>query len=86
LCEDILARLGVPKARTFPGTLNAGHPGGSLPLTAAEAGTLHNSALPANVYVADSTLLPRSLGNPPSLTIMALARKVSRAAAQRFGG
>jgi len=86
LCEDILARLGVPKARTFPGTLNAGHPGGSLPLTAAEAGTLHNPVLPANVYVADSTLLPRSLGNPPSLTIMALARKVSRAAAERFGG
>ena len=86
LCAEILARLGIRKERTFLGTLNAGHPGGTLPLTAAEAGSLHNPALPANLYVADSTLLPRSLGSPPSLTIMALARKVSRAAASRFAG
>jgi len=84
LAEDVLARLGVPKGRTFLGTLNAGHPGGMLPLTAREAETLRNPRLPANAYVVDATLLPRSLGNPPSLTIMALARKVSRAAAARF--
>lgn len=82
--EDLLARLGVPRGRSFLGTLNAGHPGGMLPLNAGSSGTLHDPRLPANVYVADATLLPIALGNPPSLTIMALARKVSRFAAARF--
>ncbi|MBP1679630.1 MAG: hypothetical protein H6Q29_1541, partial [Bacteroidetes bacterium] len=51
-------------------------------LTAADAGTLHPERLPANLYVADATLLPRSLGNLPILTILALARRVARAAKQ----
>ena len=84
LAEDVLARLGIAKEKTFQGLLNAGHPGGMLPLTAASAATLQDARLPANVYVADATLFPASLGNPPSLTIMALARKVSRLAAARW--
>ncbi len=80
LCRQILARFGADPAGIFLGTLNAGHPGGMLPLTAAEAETLHPARLPANLYVADATLLPRSLGNPPILTILALAKKVARAA------
>jgi hypothetical protein len=55
-----------------------------LPLTAAGAETLHPERLPENVYVADATLFPRSLGNPPILTILALARKVARAAKERM--
>jgi choline dehydrogenase-like flavoprotein len=51
-----------------------------LPLTAAEKTSLHPARLPANLYVADATLLPRSLGNPPILTILALAKRVARAA------
>jgi choline dehydrogenase-like flavoprotein len=58
----------------------AGHPGGMLPLTAAEAASLHPARLPTNLYVADASLLPRSLGNPPILTLLALAKKVARAA------
>jgi choline dehydrogenase-like flavoprotein len=84
LAEDVLARAGMPRARLFQGILNAGHPGGMLPLTAATASTLQDRRLPGNVYVADASLFPGSLGNPPSLTIMALARKVSRAAAARW--
>jgi choline dehydrogenase-like flavoprotein len=53
-----------------------------LPLTAAEAETLHSERLPENVYVADASLFPRSLGNPPILTILALARRVARVAQQ----
>jgi len=84
LCEDIFNKLGVPKERTFPGTLNAGHPGGMLPLTRAEAVSLHSPILPDNVYLADPTLFPAALGRPPILTIMALARKVCRTAAAKY--
>ncbi len=80
LCRRLLVRLGADPASIFLGTLNAGHPGGMLPLTAADAESLHPSRLPANLYVADATLLPRSLGNPPILTILALAKRVARAA------
>ena len=75
--REILVRLGVPEEKQFLGTLNAGHPGGMLPLTAAEKDSLHNPALPDNLYVADATILPRSMGNPPILTIMALAKKIA---------
>jgi ferredoxin len=80
LCRRILERFGADPQEIFLGTLNAGHPGGMLPLTAAEATSLHPARLPANLYVADATLLPRSLGNPPILTILALAKRVARAA------
>jgi choline dehydrogenase-like flavoprotein len=36
-------------------------------------------AATGNLYVADATLIPHSLGNPPILTIVALAKRVSRA-------
>lgn len=80
LCRELLVRFGADPASIFLGTLNAGHPGGMLPLTPADAASLHPARLPARLYVADSTLLPRSLGNPPILTLLALARKVARAA------
>lgn len=66
----------------FLGTLNAGHPGGCLPLTSAESLTLHHEVLPRNLYVADASLLPHSMGNPPMLTIMALSKRVARLAAK----
>ena len=77
-CTEILVRFGASRERVFLGTLNAGHPGGMLPLTAAEQETLHPDRLPANLYVADATLIPKSLGNPPILTIIALAKRVSK--------
>lgn len=76
-CREILARLGVPEDKQFLGTLNAGHPSGMLPLTTAEKDTLHSPLLPDNLYIADATLLPESMGNPPILTIMALAKKIA---------
>jgi choline dehydrogenase-like flavoprotein len=78
VATEILCRLGVKEEDQFLGTINAGHPGGSLPLTEREAASLHHARLPHNLYVADASLLPRSLGNPPILTIIALAKRVSR--------
>lgn len=79
-CHDILAALGVDKSKTFLGTLNAGHPGGMLPLTRGDAATMRPKSLPENLYLADATLFPESLGNPPILTIMALAKKIAKTA------
>jgi choline dehydrogenase-like flavoprotein len=86
LCSEILRRFGVAKDEIFLGTVNAGHPGGQLPLSERDAKSLHPASLPENLYVADATLLPASLGNPPSLTIMALARRIARLCMHRLSG
>lgn len=77
-CAEMFQRAGVDKDRLFFGTLNAGHPGGMLPLTAAQAKTFHDPRLPENLYVADASLFPAALGNPPILTIMAMAKRVAK--------
>ncbi len=84
LSKEIFRHVGVKPEETFLGTVNGGHPGGMLPLTASEAETCHSNILPQNMYVADSTLFPNSLGNPPILTIMALAKRVSRLCIEKF--
>jgi ferredoxin len=84
-CVDILGRMGIGKSEMFFGTLNAGHPGGTLPLTRESARTLRPGRLPANVFLADATLLPEALGKPPILTIMALAKKVAGIIRREFG-
>ena len=75
-CLEIFERIGVKRSDVKLGTVNAGHPGGMLPLTGDEVTTFHSSRLPDNVYVADATLIPTSLGNPPIFTIMAMAKRV----------
>jgi choline dehydrogenase-like flavoprotein len=81
--KEILRRFGAKDQDIFLGTLNAGHPGGMLPLTEAEAESFHHDRLPENLYVADATLIPESLGNPPILTIIAMAKRISKVLAQR---
>jgi choline dehydrogenase-like flavoprotein len=49
-----------------------------LPLTAAQAKTFHDPRLPENLFVADASLFPAAPGNPPILTIMAMAKRVAR--------
>jgi choline dehydrogenase-like flavoprotein len=84
VATETLARFGADPHDVFLGTVHAGHPGGMLPLTEASALTLHDARLPENVFVADASLFPRSLGNPPILTIIALAKRVARICAGEF--
>ncbi len=77
-CIEILGRMGISRKDIFLGTLNAGHPGGMLPLSAQTVAGMHDPALPENLYVADATILPRSAGMPPILTIMAMALRIAR--------
>ncbi len=83
ICMKMLMKLGAQEEDIFLGTVNAGHPGGMFPLTAKEAETFHNNKLPENLYVADASLFPRSLGNPPILTIIAMAKRISRIVSRR---
>lgn len=78
ICRQILTRLGARHDEVFVGTLNAGHPGGMLPLTEKEAVGFHHERLPRNLYVADASLFPHSPGNPPILTIIAMAKRVAK--------
>lgn len=75
--RQILLAMGAKEEDIFLGTLNAGHPGGMFPLTSAEKDSLHSGMLPENLYIADATLIPKAMGNPPILTIMALAMRVA---------
>ena len=77
-CTKIFERMGIVKERLFFGTVNAGHPGGMLPLTELESESFHHSRLPKNLYIADATLFPDSLGNPPILTIIAMAKRIHK--------
>ena len=72
------AVIGIAENNMFLGTLNAGHPGGMLPLTSEEQTSFHNRRLPENLYIADATLLPESMGNPPIWTILALAKRIAK--------
>ena len=33
--------------------------------------------MPDNLYVTDATILPKAMGNPPILSIMALSKKIA---------
>jgi choline dehydrogenase-like flavoprotein len=77
VATEILVGFGADPHEVFLGTVHAGHPGGMLPLTEASAPTMHDDRLPENAYVADATLFPKSLGNPPILTIIAMAKRIA---------
>ncbi len=77
-CMAILNKMGIAEKDMFMGTINAGHPGGMLPLTSAERESFHSDRLPQNLYIADATLLPESMGNPPIWMIMALAKRIAK--------
>jgi choline dehydrogenase-like flavoprotein len=78
ICKEILRRFGAGDEDMFLGTVIGGHPGGMLPLTEKEATSFHSDRLPENLYVADASLLPKSLGGPPILTIIAMAKRISK--------
>ena len=77
LATEILGRFGAAPEDVVLGAVN-GHPGGMLLPTRDSAASFHDARLPGNVYVADASLFPESLGNPPILTIIAMAKRIGR--------
>ena len=60
------------------GLIHGGHLGGTVPLTSGDVETMHPSALPQGLWVADLSLMPCSQGLPAMLTTSALALRVAR--------
>ncbi|MFZ1947353.1 MAG: glucose-methanol-choline oxidoreductase, partial [bacterium] len=74
------AGVGGPFVR---GMLNAGHFGGTVPLSKQDVATMHPSALPEGLWVADLSLAPKSQGMPTMLVAAALALRVARAISEK---
>ncbi len=77
LTKEVMESAGA-KGPFVEGMLNGGHLGGTVPLRREEVESMHPSSLPANLYVADLSLVPRSQGLPTMLVTAALALRVSR--------
>lgn len=69
------AGVGGPLVSGLP---NAGHLGGTVPLTAEDVPSMHPASLPEGLWVADLSLAPLSQGLPTILTAAALALRVAR--------
>jgi choline dehydrogenase-like flavoprotein len=73
-CVAILTKAGTaPESMTITHDLG-GHPGGGAAVGKVVDRSLQTLAV-QNLFVCDASVLPRSLGRPPTLTLMAMARK-----------
>jgi choline dehydrogenase-like flavoprotein len=77
LARSVMERAGVggPFVTGLP---NAGHLGGTVPLSPDDVPSLHPATLPEGLWVADLSLVPVSQGLPTILTAAALALRVAR--------
>ena len=77
LSKKILVNAGADKDSIVTTNVYGAHPGGT-----AAIGTVTDTNLKVNqtqnLYVADASILPESLGKPPILTIMALAKRLGK--------
>lgn len=67
------------------GVVNGGHMGGTVPLEAGDADTMHPSWLPEGLWVADLSLAPRAEGLPTVLVAAALGLRVARRMERSLG-
>lgn len=77
MATAILEEAGVSGPFTA-GMLNAGHLGGTAPLTPESVPEMRPEGLPAGLWVADLSLAPASQGAPTILLTAALALRVAR--------
>lgn len=73
----VMGEAGV-RGPFVPGLANAGHLGGTVPLTSEDVPSMHPCSLPEGLWVADLSLAPLSQGLPTILTTAALALRVAR--------
>jgi choline dehydrogenase-like flavoprotein len=76
LSKQILRTMGVREKNIFTSRVQGAHPGG----TAAIGNVVDNNLQTEtkNLYVCDASVLPRSPGLPPILTLVALAKRLGK--------
>ncbi len=77
VAKNIMETAGV-SGPYINGVHNAGHLGGTVPLTRSDVSSMKPSWLPDGLWVADLSLAPRSQGLPTILLTAALALRVTR--------
>jgi choline dehydrogenase-like flavoprotein len=76
ISREILIKAGVDEKSVFSTNIAGAHPGGT-----AAIGEIVDSNLQTevnNLFVCDGSVLPKSPGSPPILTIIALAKKLAK--------
>lgn len=76
LAEEVLVKAGVPRKKIFRTTTIAAHPGGTVRI----GGLLDiDCQTPiANCYCMDTTIIPEPWGLPPSVTVVAMAKRLAK--------
>jgi choline dehydrogenase-like flavoprotein len=75
--KSIMESAGV-EGPFVEGMLNAGHLGGTVPLSSGDVEDMRPSHLPEGLWVSDLSLVPTSQGFPTMLTTAAISLRVSR--------
>lgn len=81
LAEEVLVKAGVPRKKLFKTTIIGAHPGGTIRI-----GNLldENCRTPIkNCYCMDTTVLPEPWGLPPSVTVVAMAKRLAKTLSKR---
>jgi len=76
LAERILIEIGIRKKDIFRTKPRAAHPGGTAAI--GEVVNVNLETEIKNLYVCDASVLPISPGAPPILTIVSLAKRLSK--------
>jgi choline dehydrogenase-like flavoprotein len=76
LAEEILVKAGVPRNKIFRTTTIAAHPGGTVRI----GDVLDNDCRTpiTNCYCMDTTVIPEPWGLPPSVTVVAMAKRLAK--------
>jgi choline dehydrogenase-like flavoprotein len=76
IATDVMTRAGVDASTISVAKGIGGHPGGTCAMGSVVDNTLRTSV--SNLYVCDNSVMPRSGGIPPVLTLIALGKKFAR--------
>ncbi|MHA1974451.1 MAG: GMC family oxidoreductase N-terminal domain-containing protein [Candidatus Hodarchaeales archaeon] len=76
LAKEVLIQAGASSKRFFPSSIRGAHPGGTNSIGEVVDTDLKTKV--SNLYVCDASILPKSLGTPLMLVLMAFGKRLAR--------
>jgi len=76
LAKEVLIQAGANKKRFFPSSIRGAHPGGTNSIGEVVDADLKTRF--SNLYVCDASILPKSLGTPLMLVLMAFGKRLAQ--------